>query len=184
MADLINDQGGNTAPELAGLIAQAGQIDGEAAASTPEAMQAAQELQVVMSMAEQNAAAVGGMLELALPLIGPMYPSLETIYTPDVRAQVAATLGPLLAKYGVNLEDMGGRYREEIAAAFVCGPIAIATYKGIKADIEARAGAPKALVQNEGKPAAQAPVQAAGGAILKPGDYGYVEAHGNALAGA
>jgi hypothetical protein len=170
--------------ELAGLIAQAGQIDGEAAASSPEAMQAAQELQVAMSMGEQNAAAVGGMLELALPLICPLYPSLEAVYTPEVRAQVAGTLGPLLAKYGVNMEDMGGRYREEIAAAFVCGPIAIATYKGIKADIASRADPPKAIAQEPAKQTAPALTKAPSGATLKPGDYGYVEAHGAALAGA
>jgi hypothetical protein len=171
--DDMSEEIGEPSPEMAGLLAQAGEIDAELAASSPQAMQAAQELQVALTMAEQNAAAVRGMLAVAIPLICPLYPSLEAIYSPDVCVQLAVTLGPLLAKYNVNLEDMGGKYREEIAAAFVCGPIAIATYKGIKADIASRAGPPKAV---EHKPATTLEQPKAGkGAALKPGDYGYVE---------
>jgi hypothetical protein len=171
--------------QLAGLIAQAGALDGEAVASSPEAMQAAQELQQAVTLADQNSAAVAGVMELALPLICPLYPSLADVYTEEARAGIAATMGPLLAKYGVNMQDMGGKYREEIAAAFVCGPIAVATYKGIKADIEARANSvPKAIAQEPASKLA-APAPKAKGAALKPGDFGYKEApEENALAGA
>jgi hypothetical protein len=176
VSDIEQEMGEGGGAELNAIIMQAGMVDGLADAASPEAMQQAQEMQIVVSMAEQNASAVAGVLSLAIPLIAPLYPSLEGIYTPEVCERVAASLGPLLAKYGVNMEDMGGKYREEIAAAFICGPIAVATYKGIKADVEARAGAPKALVQQVTS-AAPGPVPGASpGVLLRPGDYGYEEA--------
>jgi hypothetical protein len=154
---------------LAGLLHEAGKIDGEVVAASPEAIMADEAASEAITLADENRQGVVMILELALPIIGEMYPSLQTIYTPDAQRAIAGTMGPLLAKYGVNLKDMGGRYQEEIAAAFVCGPIAWATVKGIKADIAARAGAPKAV---EHQSAAAVPT----GGKLRPGDYGYVEA--------
>jgi hypothetical protein len=171
----MEDQDNNLGP----LLAQAGAIDGDLAASGPEAVQAAQEQAAALSLADENSQGVAMIMELALPMICPLYPSLEAIYTPDKQQAIAATMGPLLAKYGVNIKEAGGRYKEEIAAACVCGPIAFATYKGIKADIAARAGAPRAV---EHAPTGPAPAPKAPGA-LKPGDYGFVEAQPD-LAGA
>lgn len=154
--------------QFKGLMSDADGIDREVAASSPAAVAESEAALATASMSDMNAAGIAGVLEMALPLITPLYPSLESVYTPDVRAQVAAAMGPLLAKYGVNLSEMGGKYREEITAAFVCVPVAVATYKGIKADIESRAKQPTLHTQ----PAAPALPDAAGN---KPGDFGYRE---------
>jgi hypothetical protein len=159
----------------AGLLAQASALDGDLAATAPEAIEAAQAEAAALSMADQNSQAVFGIFELALPIVGEAFPSLNTIYTEEARGKIAAVLGPLLAKYGINVHEVGGRYKEELAAGFVCVPIAIATYKGIKADIAAREPAPKAVAQPAKGivPPACAPPKAS---TLKPGDYGYTEA--------
>jgi hypothetical protein len=136
--------------ELAVLAAQAGMIDGEMTASGPEAMLAAQEAEQAIVEADQNIASVALILALSVPFLGRLYPSLLVVYTDEAQGAVSATLGPVLTKYGINLGDMGGRWKEEIAAVAVCGPIAIATLEGIKADIAAREKhVPKAVASNE-----------------------------------
>lgn len=167
------DGGGNA--ELAGLLMQAQAVDGDLAAQAPEAIAEQQEALAVVSLAEENQKGVAMILDIAVPILGKLYPSLVGVYTQEACGAVAASLGVVLAKYNVNLAEWGGAYKEEIGALFVCGPIAWATVQGVKADILARE-APKAIEQ--GKPAA--PPKQAPGAALKPGDYGYVES----LAGA
>lgn len=108
-----------------------------------EAAQAAAEQ---ATHADQNSQAVRMGLDIAIPFLCKLYPSLETIYDEQARAAIAMTVGPVLTKHGIDLGDVGGRYREEIAMVVVCGPIAMATYQGIKADVEAREKrAPKAV---------------------------------------
>jgi hypothetical protein len=165
---VTEDQDTNLGP----LLAQAGEIDGAVAATAPEAIQAAQEEAAALSLADENTQGVTMIMELALPLICPMFPSLEQVYTAEARQAIAISMGPLLAKYGVNLKEAGGKYKEELVAAMVCGPIAVATYRGIKTDIATRAGAPKAVEHVPAGAALAAPAPSA----LKPGDYGYVEA--------
>ncbi|WP_373986986.1 hypothetical protein [Duganella sp. BuS-21] len=124
--------------ELDGLAAAADGVDGQVAANAPQAVQAAQEEAMVMTMADTNGRAVAGVLEMAAPLIEPLYPSVAAVYTPDVCAQVGGALGPVLAKYGIDLGEWGGKYKEELTALFVCVPVALATVKAIKEDIAAR----------------------------------------------
>lgn len=127
--------------ELDGLAAAAAGVDGQVAASAPQAVQAAQEEAMVMTMADTNGRAVAGVLEMASPIIAPLYPSVAAVYTPDVCAQVGGALGPVLAKYGIDLSEWGSKYKEEVTALFVCVPVALATVKAIKEDIAARAPA-------------------------------------------
>lgn len=135
--------------ELAALAAQAGMLDGELSASGPEAMVAQAEAEQAMQQQNQNTGQVRMILALAVPVLGKLYPSIETIYTDPACDQIAATLGPVLTKYGIDLGDLGGKWGEEIAAIMVCGPIAFATYKGIQADIAARnPQPPKAVASN------------------------------------
>jgi len=109
----------------------------------------------VAAQVDQNTNAVRMGLDIAIPFLSRLYPSLAEVYTDDARGAVAMTVGPVLTKYGVDLGDVGGRYREEIAMVVVCGPIAMATYHGIKADVEAREkSVPKAVAA---KPVEQAP---------------------------
>lgn len=162
MSDALN--------ELDALALQATALDGAVDASGPAAMVAAQEEAAAMSLADANRQGVAMILDLALPIVGEIYPSLHAIYTPDARGRVAQALGPVMAKHNVDLQALGGRYGEEIAAVMVCGPIAWATVKGIKADIAQRAGQQPAKEIGAGMPEAEVV-----GPGLRPGDYGYVE---------
>ncbi len=144
--EVQDDETGAPSADMQALLMQADALEGERAATGPEAMMAAQAEGEAVMMVEQNTGQVRMILALAVPLLGKLYPSLEQIYTPSTCDQVAGTLGPVLTKYGISLGDLGSQWGEEIAAVLVCGPIAVATYQGIKADIEARAEpVPKAV---------------------------------------
>jgi len=148
MSDGLNDTAGTAPPnmEMQALLMQADALDGAAAAAGPEAMMAAHAEAEATMLADQNTGQVRMILALAVPLLGKLYPSLTAIYTDPTCDQVAGTLGPVLTKYGINLGDLGSQWGEEIAAVLVCGPIAVVTYQGIKADIQARADeVPKAV---------------------------------------
>lgn len=135
--------------ELDALVAQAAGIDQEVASAAPGAVLQQQEAAAVMDLAQQNAQGVGMILGVAVPILGKLYPSLEDIYTPAACEQIAASLGPLLAKYNISMADWGTAYKEELGAAFVCAPIAWATYQGIKADILARTTPQAVKVEQE-----------------------------------
>lgn len=159
--------------ELEGLELQAGMLDGQAAAATPEGMAAAQAEADAVSLVQTNGQTVSGVLQMGAQLIGPLYPRVAAVYTPEACEGVGMALGPLLAKYGIDLGEWGGKYKEELTAAFVCVPIAIATVKALKEDVaesqKAQSSAP-ALAEAVAEPK---PKQG-----LKPGDFGYVEGMG------
>lgn len=156
--------------ELDGLEMQAGMLDGQAAASTPEGMAAAQAEAEVVSLVENNARAVSAVLEMAGPLIEPLYPRVAAVYSPMTCMAIGAALGPVLAKYNIDLGEWGGKYKEELTAAFVCVPIAMATVKALKEDVaESQKDQPGTPALTE---AVAEPKPAKG---LKPGDFGYVE---------
>ena len=157
--------------EMLGLMHAADALDGEAAANTPAALMEAQEEAQVASLAQTNSQGVMMVMETALPFLCKLYPSLAGIYDDDAKAAIAGTVGPVLAKYNVDLSAVGGAYREEIACLFVCGPIAWATVEGIKADIAARARPATLAAPKPATFAPSAPVKV----TLKPGDYGYKE---------
>lgn len=145
---MAGDQGagGAGSAEMQALLMQADALDGDARAAGPEAMlQNAAEEEAAM-VSDQNVGQVRMILAVAVPVLGKLYPSIEQIYTDATCDQVAGTLGPVLSKYGVNLGDLGSKWGPEIAAVLVCGPIAVATYQGIKGDIDARSPqVPKAV---------------------------------------
>jgi hypothetical protein len=121
------------AQNLAALELAAGEPDLAVKQMADQA--AAQEQAVVDQAANQNGAQVRMILAVSVPLLGAMYPSIGVIYTDQTCDQVAMVLGPVLTKYGIDLGDMSTKWGPEIAAAMVCGPIALATYRGIQADI-------------------------------------------------
>lgn len=125
------------AAALASLERAAAEPDREVAKIEEE--EAAEQEQALAQQVDQNSQAVRMMLDIGVPFLSKLYPSLIDVYTEEARTAVSLTVGPVLTKYGINLGDMGGRYREEIAMVVVCGPIAFATFEGIKADIAARA---------------------------------------------
>jgi hypothetical protein len=154
-----DSQGGMSseqATDLRRLELAAGAPDQEMQAlQDAEAAQAGAEAQ---AQADQNSAAVRMALDVSIPFLARLYPSLAEIYTDDARTAVAMTVGPVLTKYGVDLGDLGTNYREEIALVLVCGPIAVATYQGIKTDVLAREKqVPKAVVAQAAQGAPKAP---------------------------
>ena len=158
--------------ELDALAMQAGQVDAELGEQTPEAMAANAEAAVQLGLAEQNSNGFRMILTMAGGVFGMVgYPSVQAALTPEKIEPLALTWGPLAAKYGYDLANMGTAYKEEIAAGFATIPVAMAVWAGIKADAEARAakGKPAELADGTGKPG---PGQ---GATLKPGDLGYRE---------
>lgn len=124
--------------ELDALELAAKAVDGETAAQAPAAVAAAHEEAQASSLADLNGRTVAGVLEMAAPMIAPLYPSVAAIYTPAVCAQVGESLGPVMAKYGIDLGEWGGRYKEEMVALFTCVPIMLATIKAVKADVAAK----------------------------------------------
>lgn len=82
---------------------------------------------------------ISGMLEMLVNMAGPAFPSLAAIYTQEVIDNVGAALQPVCDKHGWLQDGIGGKYGEEIMALVVVGPLAYATYAGMKSDIQARA---------------------------------------------
>lgn len=157
--------------ELDALAMQAGQVDAELGEQTPEAMAANAEAAVQLGLGETNANGVRMLFAMAGPVFGLVgFPSVAPALTAEKTEAFAIALGAVLAKYNVDLSNMGAQYREEIACAFAGLPVAMAVWNGIKYDAEQRAAAAKpALVDGRAGVSAVSP----GG--LKPGDLGYRE---------
>lgn len=121
---------------------QAAALDAETAAQGPEAQAAQAEAAEAMALVDQNQQACGMLLALAGQTFGIVgFPSVASVLTEDKRAALAAVWAPVLTKYGVNLGDLGGAYKEEIAAVVVTLPIGLAIARAIKHDADARAKA-------------------------------------------
>jgi hypothetical protein len=72
------------------------------------------------------------LVEFLHSLFVPLYPSLATVYSPAVRARIAATAGPLMQKYDFTL----GRFGPELAFGIVVVPLIAPTMQAIKHDRE------------------------------------------------
>lgn len=81
---------------------------------------------------------IAGMLQMVVGVVGPMFPSLAKIYTPEVCESVGAAVSPVCEKYGWLQGGIGGEYGPEIMCAIVVAPLGYATYIGVSNDIEAR----------------------------------------------
>lgn len=90
---------------------------------------------------------IAGMVKVVVATLAPMFPSLPTIYTEETTASAAAAVAAVCDKHGWLQGGMFGEYGEEIACLAVCGPLALATYQGVRGDLakhkakaEAKAG--------------------------------------------
>jgi|GEM_PF-5323900 hypothetical protein len=124
---------------LEAMAAGAEALDAEADAQAPEAVLAAQQQGQQVEQVGQTQGQLVMLIDMAVPVLGSFFPSLPDVYPPPVREAVAASLAPVLEKYGISLADWGQAYRAEIGALIVCGPVAYATVQAIKTDIAARA---------------------------------------------
>lgn len=81
---------------------------------------------------------IAALLKVAVATLGPLFPSIKTIYTDETIGAASGAVAAVCDKRGWLQGGLMGEWAEEIAAAAVVGPLAFATYQGIKADIEAR----------------------------------------------
>lgn len=98
---------------------------------------------------------IAGIVQAAVQMLAPMFPSLITIYTPPATQAAAQAVAGVCNKHGWLQGGLMGRWGEEIACAAIVGPLAFATYQGIKGDIAARQ---PAKAERIGGPDLSAPV--------------------------
>ena len=80
---------------------------------------------------------IAGILMAVATVLAPALPSLKTLYTPETTGAAGAALAALCRKHGWLDGGLMGEYAEEVTAAMVCGPLAVATWQGVKADMAA-----------------------------------------------
>lgn len=101
-----------------------------------------------------------GLVDLAVTIAAPIFPSLERVYTDDARDRLARVAAPLLAKYGMSVSGIFTRWKEEIDFAFVALPLVLQTVQAIKADRAAKEQEQKdAEAAKKGGAKVAAPVQ-------------------------
>lgn len=81
---------------------------------------------------------IAGLASVAVATLGPMFPSIKSIYTPEVTQAAAQAIAAVCNKHGWMQGGMLGEWGEEIACLAIVGPLALQTVKGVKADIAAR----------------------------------------------
>lgn len=91
-----------------------------------------------VSMPAPLAEQISGMLAMVVGVAGPIFPSLNDIYTPEAIERVGVAMQPLCEKHGWLQDGIAGKYGEELMALIVMGPLAYATYAGIAHDIASR----------------------------------------------
>lgn len=82
---------------------------------------------------------IAGLAAVAVATLGPLFPSLKEIYTPEVTQAAAQAIAAVCNKHGWLQGGMMGKWGEEIACAAIVGPLAFQTYQGVRADLAARA---------------------------------------------
>lgn len=81
---------------------------------------------------------IAGLATVAVATLGPLFPSIKTIYTPEVTQAAAQAIAAVCNKHGWMQNGMMGEWGEEIACLAIVGPLALQTVKGVKADLAAR----------------------------------------------
>lgn len=116
---------------------QAADLAALRAAATPEAQPGA--LVEVEPAGPDLGTEIAGAVTMAVALLGPIYPSLKEIYTPETTQAAAGAVAAVCNKHGWLQGGMMGEYGEEITCLLIVGPLALATYKGVQADNAERA---------------------------------------------
>lgn len=111
---------------------------------------------------------ISDALGIVVGILGAPLPSLREIYTDQVRGAVSASVAAVCQKHGWLQGGVMGKWGEEIACAAVVLPLAYATVKGVKGDIEAIKAAASDK-QGEQGAAPAAPAAPAPGELRAPG---------------
>lgn len=121
------------------LYAELQAVDNEMASTQEPIPEPGKSVQVRENAEEKintQAGHVRKALEMALMILGPMFPTLKKVYTPKVIESVSVTSGALAVKYGWDLDLI--KFEEEIAFAFVMYPVAMGTYQAVLHDLNAK----------------------------------------------
>lgn len=85
------------------------------------------------------AAALGneitGLALMLVEILGKPFPSLKTIYTPQVTAAAGEAVARVCIKHGWLLNGLAGGYGEELAAAMILLPLGYQTFQGVSKDL-------------------------------------------------
>jgi len=98
---------------------------------------------------------------IVLNVLKPALPSLAEIYTEPVVDALCDSAARVLVKYNLFENGIGGRWAEEIALAAIALPLAFATYKGVKRDIDGLKFKSQAKQNTETSPAEASNLQPA-----------------------
>lgn len=154
------------AADLAALQAAANEPAPGAPATVPEQAEQGPDL----------AREITGLVTAAVAALGPMFPSLKGIYTPEVTQAAAQAVAAVCEKHGWMQGGLMGKWGEEIACVAIVGPLAFTTWQGIKADLAARAPAKEPERLGGVNLAAQAPTETPGQKTVTFGAPAAVEA--------
>ena len=144
--------------ELARLEAEAAELDA-AAAPRPTEDQAQEGQGASAAPPIDPVDEITGILEAmrVLAVARGFTRSAEVLNDKSIGA-IARALAPLLTKYNISVGDFFGKWKEEIMAAIVVGPIVFDLVRALRNDMEAKAASEAKPVP----PADPAPTDAAG----------------------
>lgn len=120
--------------ELAALQGEAARVD---AGNAPVEFVDTAAIDQAAQQAGAEAGELSALLTIVSGLFTPIFPCLAKIYTQDTVRNLAESFVPVMIKRGWSTGGILGRFGEEVAFCAVAFPIALATYAGIKADVEA-----------------------------------------------
>jgi hypothetical protein len=127
----------DTAADLdAAQVAELAQLQAEAAADPTAALPPGAEPEPAPPSVDL-AAELSGLIQTVTAVLSPALPSLAGIYTADACQKAGAAIAAVCNKRGWLQNGVLGGYGEELAALAIVGPMAIATYQGVQADLDA-----------------------------------------------
>lgn len=142
----MNDELEKLSSEQAADLARLESLAAEEAA--PGALEAEQ---AVVNNRAALADEIAGMLMALQVSLSPALPSLKRIYTPETTAAVGSSVAAVCAKRGWLSGGLMGEYAEEFACGMIVIPLAVATYQGVKGDVdnlkESAPGTPAAVAK-------------------------------------
>lgn len=116
--------------ELAGLAGLADEVDGGAAAvAAPGDPHAPQPIPAGPDYGQEAA----GMVDMFGAMVCGYAPAAEPLWSPETKGRMAASIAPVMEKYGVSF----GALPVEVTALIVCGPVLYQSARVVAAQINA-----------------------------------------------
>ena len=124
--------------ELQALEAQAAALDAQTAAASADPAAAPEPEAVKVDTAAEVAALLGAVSGM----LAPVFPCLPSIYTESTCKRLGDAAAPVMDKYGLSVGGLFERWGAEITLLATALPVALATYRGCRADLAARRAPP------------------------------------------